>query len=331
MVDIFILLVIILLVLLSGLFSGLTLGLLGLDKSELERKIKLGDKKAKKVYSVRKKGNLLLSTLLLGNVAVNSTIAILLGGVASGVIAGIVSTGLIVIFGEILPQAFISRYALDVGARTVWLVKIFIIILYPICWPISKALDKMLGDEMGTIWSRNELKEIIKHHRRSGESKVDRDEERIVLGALSFSDKMVRDVKISRSKVFALELDDVLDKKLLSKMKRYGFSRFPVYGKRIDNIKGVLFLKKLVGGGEGKKVRAVYNKEAKLIVNENEKLDKVLHMFLKKKIHLASVFNKEKEFEGVISLEDILEEIFNLEIVDEDDFFEDVQKRKRVI
>lgn len=329
MVSVAILFVIVLLVLLSGLFSGLTLGLLGLDKSELERKIKLGDKKAKKVYSVRKKGNLLLSTLLLGNVAVNSTIAILLGGVASGVIAGIVSTGLIVIFGEILPQAFISRYALDVGARTVWLVKIFIFVLYPVCWPISKTLDKMLGDEMGTIWSKRELKEIIKHHRRSGKSKVDKDEERIVLGALSFSDKVVKDVKIPRSKVFKVGISEVIDKKLLLKMKKSGFSRFPVYGKVIDDIKGTLFLKNLIGVSEGKKVRDVYSKK-KLFVYEDDKLDKVLRKFIKMKIHLAVVLNKDKEFEGVISLEDITEEIFNLEIVDEDDVFVDIQKGKLV-
>ena len=150
-------LIVIILVLLSGLFSGLTLGLLSLDKNELKRKISLGNKQAKKVYTVRKKGNLLLCTLLLGNVAVNSTLAIFLGNIASGVIAGLIATGLIVIFGEIIPQATFARYALAVGARTAWLVKIFIIILFPICWPIAWVLDKTLGEEMPTVYSKKEL------------------------------------------------------------------------------------------------------------------------------------------------------------------------------
>ncbi|HDL02254.1 MAG TPA: DUF21 domain-containing protein [Candidatus Pacearchaeota archaeon] len=329
MVDVSVLVAIVFLVLFSGLFSGLTLGLLGLDKTELERKIKLGDKKAKKVYSIRKKGNLLLCTLLLGNVAVNSAIAILLGGVIAGVIAGVMATGLIVIFGEILPQAFVSRYALDIGARTAWLVRIFIIILYPVCWPISKFLDKMLGDEMATVWSRSELKEIIKHHRKSRDSKLDDDEERILLGALSFSDKYVKDVRVSRSRVFAVDIDQVINRSFLSKMKKSGFSRFPVYEESIDNFKGVLFLKDLIGAANKKKVRNIYRKR-KLVFQEDEKLDAVLKVFIKKKIHLAAVFNKEKEFEGVITLEDIVEEIFNLEIVDEDDVYEDVQAGKRV-
>ncbi|MBT6690645.1 DUF21 domain-containing protein [archaeon] len=329
MISVSVILIIVLLVALSGLFSGLTLGLLGLDKSELERKIRLGDEKARKVYGVRKRGNLLLCTLLLGNVGVNSAIAILLGSVAAGVVAGVVATGLIVVFGEILPQAFVSRHAMAVGARTAWLVKIFIFVLYPICWPISKALDKMLGDEMGTVWSRRELKEIVTHHRKSDDSRLDRDEERILHGALSFSDKVVSDVMISRSHVFALEVDNVIDKKLLKKMQKFGFSRFPVYRKRRDNIVGILFFRDLVGVSSGKKVRDVYEKK-KLKVLESRKLDSLLGMFIKEKIHMAVVFNNRKKFVGVVTMEDVVEEIFGKEIVDEDDFFEDVEKGKRV-
>ena len=329
MISVSILFVIAGLVVLSGLFSGLTLGLLGLDKTELERKIKLGDKRAKKVYSVRKKGNLLLCTLLLGNVGVNSAIAILLGGVAAGIVAGFIATGLIVIFGEILPQAFISRYALEVGARTTWLVRGFIFILYPICWPISKVLDKMLGEELPTVWPRGELKEIITHHRKSGESEIDMDEERIVHGALSFSDKVVGDIMISRSHVFALEVDDVIDKKLLKKMKKFGFSRFPVYRKDLAKIKGVFFLRSLAGVSKKIKVGKVYKRKV-LKVLKTKKLDSLLKLFMKNRIHMATVFDAEDEFVGIITLEDIVEEIFGKEIVDEDDFYEDVEKEKKV-
>jgi len=328
MISISVLVVIVLLVLLSGLFSGLTLGLLGLNKSELERKIRLGDRRARKVYSVRKNGNLLLCTLLLGNVAVNSAIAILLGGVAAGFLAGIMSTSLIVIFGEILPQAFISRYALDVGARTVWLVKVFILILYPICWPISKVLDKMLGDEMSTVWSRRELKEIITYHKKSRGSRLDGDEERILHGALSFSDEVVGNVMISRPHVFALEVNDVIDKKLILKMRRFGFSRFPVYKNKLDNIVGVLFFRDLVGVSFGKKVKSIYKRKV-LKVLDRRRLDSLLGLFIRKKIHMAVVFDKRKKFVGVVTMEDVVEEIFGKEIVDEDDFFEDVEKGKR--
>jgi metal transporter CNNM len=138
--------IIIFLVLLSGCFSGLTLGFFSLNLTGLERKIKLGNKDAKKVYPVRKNGNLLLCTLLLGNVAVNSAMAIFLGNIATGLVAGLVSTGLIVIFGEIIPQAVFSRHALKLGASSVWLVKIFIFLLYPFAGPMAWLLNRCLVD-----------------------------------------------------------------------------------------------------------------------------------------------------------------------------------------
>lgn len=320
------LIIVLLLVTLSGLFSGLTLGLLGLDKSELERKIKLGNKKAKKVYAVRKKGNLLLCTLLLGNVAVNSTLAIFLGSVATGVIGGITATGLIVLFGEIIPQASISRHALTVGSKTVWLVKIFIFIFYPICWPISKGLDKMLGEEMPTIWSRNELAEIIKHHEDSQDSRIDADEERIILGALSFSDKKITDIMTPRVVVFALEIDTPLNDKLLKKIKKSGFTRIPVYKKTIDKIVGIIYLKDLVGIKKSDTIKKLCKKQKLFKINIEKKLDVLLNQFIKKKIHLATVFNEYNEFVGIVTLEDILEEILKTEIVDENDTVVDLQK-----
>ena len=140
-----------LLIFFSALFSGLTLGLFSLDTTELERKKELGDIRAEKVYRVRSRGNLLLVSLLLGNVAVNSIISIMLGNVAGGVFAAIAATGLIVVFGEIIPQAAFARYALELGARTAWMVEVIIILFYPIAKPMAWILDKVLGEEMRNI------------------------------------------------------------------------------------------------------------------------------------------------------------------------------------
>lgn len=313
-------LIIVLLVLLSGLFSGLTLGLLGLDKTDLERKIKVGNKYAKKIYPLRKRGNLLLCTLLLGNVAVNATIAIFLGNISSGIIAGVVSTGLITIFGEIIPQASISRYALVVGAKTTWLVKIFMVVLFPVCFPIAKILDKILGEEMPTIWSRRELEEIIRMHEDSPRSNLDADEERIILGAMSFSDKNAEDVMTPRSATFMLDTGMVIDDKLKRKIKKFGFTRIPVYRKSMDKIVGILFAKDLIGLKSDKKtVGSVCRRDKFFRVNTDKKLDVLLNRFIREKTHITFVYDKEKKFVGIVTLEDIIEEVLKKEIVDEDD------------
>ena len=318
--------VVIVLVSFSGLFSGLTLGLLGLDKSELERKIQLGNIAAKKVYSVRRKGNLLLCTLLLGNVAVNSALAIFLGNIASGFLAGILATGLIVIFGEIIPQATFSRYALQFGANTAWLVKIFIFVLYPVSFPIAFVLDKALGEEMNTIYSKRELVKIIAEHKVATESEVDEDEHRIVKGALSFSDKTAQKIMTPRTVLYLLEINDVLSDELLDEIREEGFTRIPVYDGSLDNVVGVLYSKDLIGIRSGKMVSDFSNRHKILKISLETKLDDLLNLFIKSKTHLALVLDEYGGLDGVVTLEDVIEEVFSVEILDETDAIEDMQK-----
>lgn len=308
--------VIIFLVILSGLFSGMTLGLLSLDLTDLERKVSLGDKQAKKVYKIRKRGNLLLCTLLLGNVAVNAVLAIFLKSLMGGIIAVLVATGLIVIFGEILPQAAFSRYALKVGSKISWLVRFFIIILYPVAAPIAWVLDKMLGKELPTVWSREELKEIIKFHEDSPDSSIDQDEERIITGALSFSETRVEEIVTPRKKIYALEFDEPLDSKKLVEIKKRGVSRIPVYKEKLDKIVGILYVKDLITANKSNKVGEVYRRDHLIIISPREKLDSLLNKFIKARVHLAFVY-KNKVLQGIVSLEDVIEEVLRVEIVDE--------------
>src|SRR5690606_21589678 len=109
--------VFVLLVVLSALCSGLNIGLMSLDAADLQRKAKLGSTYAQKVLPLRKKAHLSLASILLTNVAVISAASLLLGNYLGGVIAGTISTILIVIFGEITPQAIFSNRALLLTAR----------------------------------------------------------------------------------------------------------------------------------------------------------------------------------------------------------------------
>jgi len=150
---------------LSGLFSGLNLGLMAIDRTELKIIMNAGTDKekrhAKKIRPLRENGNYLLCSLLLGNVLVNATLTILLDDLTSGLIAVIGSTVGIVIFGEIVPQAACSRHGLAVGAKTVWITKIFMAITFPLSYPISVILEKALGEELGNVYNRARLKELI--------------------------------------------------------------------------------------------------------------------------------------------------------------------------
>lgn len=243
-------LIIILLVLLSGLFSGLTLGLLGLSKSELETKIKAGTdvikQQAEKIYSIRKNGNMLLCTLLLGNVAVNAALTQFLGNYGDGVMVIIVATSLITLFGEILPQAIVSKHALKVGSKFVFLVKMFQFVLYPIVYPLSKGLDLLLGKELKSYFSKEEFIEEVIMHEDSSESEIDEDEEKIILGALTYSNKTVKDVMTPKPAVYSLCVTDVIDSDLIKEILDKGFSRIPIYPFDKDDMCGIVHVKNLI-------------------------------------------------------------------------------------
>ncbi|MCA9360871.1 DUF21 domain-containing protein, partial [Candidatus Kaiserbacteria bacterium] len=299
------------LVLLSGLFSGLTLGLLSLDTQSLARRAKHGDKYAEVIYPIRKNGNLLLATLLFGNVAVNTTLSIFLGSIASGLVAGITATALIVVFGEIIPQAVISRYALWFGAKTIWFTRIAIVLAYPIAWPIATILNRFLGSELPTTYSKSELMDIISEHEDSEHSNIDADEERIVHGALQFSHMRVREVMTPVEKVVSFDENQRLNDDFFEKVKESGFSRLPIYKGNPTNITGILYAKDLIV--EDDHISIVETEEAFdkkfMTVKSSSKLDSVLTKMLRTRQHIAIVRDSDKHYVGVVSLEDIIEEI----------------------
>ena len=307
------------LLLLSALFSGLTLGFLGLDKCALERKRKLGNSKAIAVYDVRKNGNQLLVTLLVGNVLVNAVLSIVLASYTTGAIAVAVSTFLIVVFGEILPQAFFAKYALDVGYRFVPIVKILLIVFYPVAYPIGWLLEKIMGKEEDTIWSKEELAEVIKDHEDSDHSELDSDEEKVILGALTYSDKKAGEIMTHRDECFMLSEGTMLTDSVLRNIKEQGHTRVPVYYKKMRNIVGVLFTKDLITLQENRPLSEVYRPETILQTRTDEALDDLLNKFIRNRIHMAYVTNTDNKFVGLVTLEDIVEEIINTEIRDESD------------
>ncbi len=325
--DILNYLIIAILLLFSALFSGLTLGLMSLSAHELKRKAELGDKDAEKVYKVRKKGNLLLTTLLVGNVAVNSILSVFLGSITSGVVAAAVATALIVIFGEIIPQAVFSRFALKLGAKVVPLVRIFIWIFYPVTFPIAWILDKALGEELPTIYSKQELVKLIEEHEDLGDGVIDEDEEKILRGALTFSDKKVADVMTPRTVVEQFEISQRIDEGFIQKVKNSSFSRFPVYKDDKDNVVGIFLANSLLGlsGKEGKRLSDLELKKPEFI-QETETLDNALQKFIETKKHLFIVKDEFGSVVGVLSLEDIIEEILETEIMDEKDKYKDLRE-----
>lgn len=303
------------------MFSGLTLGYFSLNLHTLERRAKHGNKEAVAIYPIRKRGNLLLTTLLLGNVMVNTALSVYLGSIVSGVVAGVVATTLIFLFGEIIPQAAFSRHALWVGSTFAPITRVLMFVLYPITFPIAYLLDKLLGEEMPTLYSKNDLMQIVSDLEESEHSDLDADEERIVHGALQFSHTSVREIMTSKENVVTYEKNQRLNQEFINTIEATDFSRYPVYSGNEDNIVGILFTKDLMYEEDDIAIWQTADAfdENFLKARPDEKLDVVLGRMLKQKKHMAIVLSKNKQFLGVVTLEDIIEEIIQFEIEDEGD------------
>eukprot|EP00744_Colponema_vietnamica_P005536 GILI01008106.1.p1 GENE.GILI01008106.1~~GILI01008106.1.p1 ORF type:complete len:674 (-),score=148.63 GILI01008106.1:332-2353(-) len=235
----------IVLICLSAIFAGLTIGIMGLDTLSLEIIAEAGPEPdcsyAKKLLPVRRLGHFSLSTLVLGNMWANVMIAQFCadinpeesggGGGIGGLIAFVVSSLIILIFGEILPMSVCkSANALKVAAAGVPLLKVFLVLLYPIARPLGWFLDKIVHHDIGQIYDRNELIKLMTLHadRLGGESGMDKEEGNILVGALEFKDKKIEGIMTPISETFCVSEDCKVDRTLLKTLWVDGRSRVPV-------------------------------------------------------------------------------------------------------
>ncbi|XP_065254859.1 metal transporter CNNM4 [Emys orbicularis] len=333
------------LLVLSGMFSGLNLGLMALDPMELRIVQNCGTDKekryARKIEPIRRKGNYLLCSLLLGNVLVNTTLTILLDDlIGSGFGAVIASTIGIVIFGEIVPQALCSRHGLAVGANTIGITKFFMLVTFPLSFPISKLLDCILGQEIGTVYNREKLVEMLKVTEPYND--LVKEELNMIQGALELRTKTVEDVMTPLHDCFMINSDAILDFNTMSEIMESGYTRIPVYEEERSNIVDILYVKDLAFVDPDdctplKTITKFYNHPVHFVFHDT-KLDAMLEEFKKGKSHLAIVQKVNSEGEGdpfyevlgLVTLEDVIEEIIKSEILDESDMYTDNRTRKRV-
>lgn len=306
--------IVIALVITSGMFSGLTIGLTSLSISEIKKAMKLGDQFAEKVLKIKADNNLLLVTLLLGNTAVNATIAIFLGAlVGEGIVAGIVSTIIILIFGEIIPASVISQRPLKFGAMLSPIVNLLLIVLYPLTFLLAKGLDKWVGKEGFVFITRRELEHYIEEVNDHIDSELDDFDKKTLKGAISLSEKIVGDHMSTN--IFYLD-DILITKTIVDSIKDSGFTRTPIIVNGI--CMGILNTKRFLNYdfSLNKNTSDIMKSDRILNISDKAKLDDVIHHMINNKIHIAMVKSYEK-IVGVITMEDIIEELLGREIEDE--------------
>ena len=177
----------------SAVFSGLTLGLFGLSRLKLEIEVESGNQAAATVLELRRDANLLLTTLLWGNVSINVLLTLLTDSVLSGLWAFFFSSVCITLFGEILPQAYFSRNALRMGILLAPVITFYRFILYPVSKPSALLLDRWLGKEGVLYFKEEDIRIMLQKHMESRDSDIGRMEGTGALNFLSIDDLPIGD------------------------------------------------------------------------------------------------------------------------------------------
>ena len=319
------LIAILVLLLMSALVSGSEIAFFSLSASQLDEIQK--EKKGKIIIKLLDKPKELLATILVANNFVNIAIVILSSYLTTPLLEGlnetlkfvieiILITFLILLFGEILPKVYANRNPVSFAK----LMAKPLVVLQKIFYPVSvfliqstKIVEKKLNNHSQNI-TREELSQVLE---LTADKATTQEEKEMLQGIISFGETEAKQIMRPRIDVFALE-DDMKAEEVLQQVSKQGYSRIPVYKENMDNIIGVLFAKDLLPYlNQTDFDWKVLLREA-FFVPENMKLDDLLKEFQERKTHLAVVVDEYGGTSGIITLEDVIEEIVG-EITDEYD------------
>lgn len=303
----------------SALISGAEVALFSLTRTDIDDGLEKKSKKIEIISKLLERPKKLLATILVANNFINIAIVILfayLGGFLFGnihsplvkfLVEVVIVTFLILLFGEILPKIYASRNKLKFALFMAYPLSVLDVLLSPLSLPmrsVTLAIHKNLGKQKTNI-SVNQLSQALK---LTSEHDTTKEEKKILQGIVSFGNTDTKQVMRPRIDIFALNVEQKYSE-ILSEIIENGYSRIPVYKENIDQIVGILYAKDLLPYLDRKQFDWTSLLREPFFVPEKKKLDDLMEEFQEKKVHLALVVDEYGGTSGLISLEDIIEEI----------------------
>ena len=378
------------LTLFAGMMSGLTVGYLSVDKLTMELREKTGSQMEKEyskvILPVLSNHHWLLCTLLLMNSFAMEALPVFLDRVFSRLTAVIISVTLLLIFGEVIPQALCTGpRQIQIAAMAAPLARFLMIISWPISYWLGKCLDIILGEQGKTRYQNQDLKALVEMHTYEAIKKISEEEEQnpyiakedipkpsntmglskeeanLMISALEIREKKVVEIMIKFENVYSIKHEEPLNRKKVLEILDKGYSRIPVFRNddKTDLI-GILRIKQLISidFNQNRSLKELgIRLKLPLVISPKMTLIELLREFRKGKSHMAFIteqvellqaklglnrnnsiqfnlrynetFSESKKIKvlGIVTLEDVIEQIFNLEIMDEEDY----EKSKRLI
>ena len=312
---------------LSALTSGSEVAFFSLDKSILEAD--KDDKTIKKIVTLLDRPKRLLATILIANNFINISIVILFASIDNAVlnsinnplIETIIEVGvigmLILFLGDILPKIYANRHPLTfskVMVNLLYFLDRYVLLFFN--QPMSRSMNYLESNlsKQNKQFSVDKLSQALE---LTDSKETSMEEKKILKGIVNFGNVETRQIMCPRIDVFALESNKKLNE-IIEELISKGFSRVPVYEENLDKILGVLYVKDLLPHLDKEDFDWLKLLRKPLYIPENKKLDDLLTEFKTKKIHMGIVVDEYGGTSGIITLEDVVEEIFG-DLTDEFD------------
>ena len=330
--QIFILLI---LILLNAYFSASEIAFISLNDAKIEKQAKKGNKKAKQIEKMLKNPSKFLATIQIGITlagflssafasdafadilapALNNLFPMISVTVFRGisiVIITIILSFFTLVLGELVPKRIAMKYYEKIAFATIGIIRAISIITAPfvkILTVVTNFISKLFGisENEEEIVTEEEIKMMIDEGEEKGT--IEEDEKEMINNIFEFNDITVSEVMTHRTDVYAIEINSNIDD-IIKDLDEYKYSRIPVYEETIDDIKGILFVKDLLKYLHGKKLVKIKNimREA-YFVSENKPINELFKDLQKNKMQMAIVIDEYGGTAGVVTMEDLLEEI----------------------
>ena len=344
--------ILVVLILLNAYFAASEIAFISLNDTKIEKQVKEGNKKAKQIQKMLKNPSEFLATIQIGITlagflssafASDAFVDILAPALykifpmisiqvfkgISIVLITIILSFFTLVFGELVPKRLAMKYYEKIAFSSIGVIRFLSIITLPFVKVLSSVtnfISKLFGisENEEEVVTEEEIKMMIDEGEEKGT--IQQEEKEMIHNIFEFNDITVSEVMTHRTDVYAIEIDSEIND-IIKELDDYKYSRIPVYEETIDNIKGVLFVKDLLKYLHGKKAIKIKNimREA-YFVSENKPINELFKNLQKNKMQMAIVVDEYGGTAGIVTMEDLLEEIVGNIFDEYDDFENDYTK-----
>jgi gliding motility-associated protein GldE len=308
----------------SALISGAEVAFFGLSQTDINEIAENKTSKGTIIVRLLERPKKLLATILIANNTINIGIVLLFNSIGDTLFSNIdqvwlgfisvrflleviVATFLILMFGEILPKVYANRNRMQFSHFMAYPLKVLDFLFSPLSFPMRFGTI-FLYNKLGKQKSNLSVDHLSQALELTSEGDTTKEEQKILQGIVSFGNTDTKQVMRPRIDIFALS-EEMKFTEVLEEIKKNGYSRIPVFSEHMDNVLGVLYVKDLLPHIDRKNFNWISLIREPYFVPENKKLDDLLLEFQDKKNHLAIVVDEYGGTSGIVTLEDIIEEI----------------------